>query len=152
MDGVGTATLLGIDKILVQNALCGIFLFCGAVGEQAFLLVDDEEVFVLVDDVQPWTVEAFLSSGFADFHNHAWLKGEVELCGALPVDRDGFVGQHSFYLVSTDAIQFLHQEVHQLHGFRNVEFQRVAFGMRSSLFVFFHGSIGLKWIGLVRSD
>ena len=117
MDGVGTATLLGVYKVLVQNALCGVFLFGRTVGEQTFLLVNDEKVFVLVDDVQPRTVEAFLSGGLADFHNHARLKGEVELCRALPVDGAGFVGQHAFHLVSTDAIQFLHQEVHQLHWF-----------------------------------
>ena len=73
VDGVGTAALLGVDKILVQNVLRGVFLFDGAVGEQAFLLVDDHQELVLIDDFKPRTAEAFLGCWLADFDHHAGL-------------------------------------------------------------------------------
>ena len=114
MDGVGAATLLRVNKVLVQNTLRCIFFLSGAVGEQTFFLVDDQEVFVLINNVQPGVLEPFFGGGLADFHYHARFKGEIELGRTLAVDRNDLVGQHALHLAATDAVQFLHQEVHQL--------------------------------------
>ena len=138
MDGVGTAALLGVDEIVVQDALRRVFLFGGAVGEQAFFLVDDEQVFVFIDDAQPWAAEAFLGRGLADFDDHAGLKGKVELRGALAIDRNDLIGQHTLDFIAADTVEFLHQEVHQLCRLGYVEFQRIAFGMRGFIFCVFH--------------
>ena len=50
---MGATTLLGVDEVVVQDALRRVFFLGGAIGKQSFLLVDDEEVLVLVDDAQP---------------------------------------------------------------------------------------------------
>lgn len=94
-------------------------------GKQAFLFVDDYQILVFVDDFQPLAVETLFGGWFADFNNHARLKGEVELCRLFFVDGNDFVGQHAFHFVAADTIEFLHQKLHQRRWFRDVELQRI---------------------------
>ena len=138
VDGMGAAALLSCREVLVEDALGGFLFFAGAVGEQAFLFVDDHEVFVFIDDGEPFVVEAFFGGGLPYFDGHAGFQLEVELAGAFAVNAYGAVGEPAFHFGAADAVQFVHDELHEFGGFGNLQFEGVAFGVGFSFRITIH--------------
>ena len=124
LPGVGEKTA---EKL--RDALGGLFFLGGAVGEQAFLFVDDHQIFVLVNNLEPLAVEAFLGVRLAYLDLHARLQLEVELRGTFPVDADVAVGEHVFHTGTADAVHLTHEELHQRRWLRDLELQGVFFGV-----------------------
>ncbi len=86
MDDMGVATLVGVLEIGVEGREGGMVAGVLAVGEDALVLVDDDEILVFVDDVDAAVAETLAEIGLADGDDHSGDEGIVELGSAASVD------------------------------------------------------------------
>ncbi len=115
VDGVDGSTFLLSLHVLVEHTFHGLLpLSAGRAGEDAVLLLDNNDESVLVDDAHQLVVELMYVAFLGNLHELSGLQRGVELCGYLMVYIHHLVCQQFLCTCAADTVFHLHDERQQL--------------------------------------
>ena len=118
MNDMSRTVLARLTEIVVENSLDIERAVACSHREDAWLLVDNQEITVFVDDMYVAVLELHILLRLAHRDLHSRFKGEIELGHDLVVDLDAMTGERCFHL-RTALVEMRQQPVEELCGLLN---------------------------------